>query len=106
MKEPWMNSTAFCWYCNKEVDCECMDATCYICGRPFAKDRCHEFGFNKEGENTIKKCHCKELRSCLERLFIVAKDAWKIDGGFNLAQELDDAWKLLKETKNKYEVKL
>jgi hypothetical protein len=53
-KEPWMNSKAYCWFCKKDVDCECCDATCWICGRPYAKDRCKEFGFDADG-NKINK---------------------------------------------------
>lgn len=53
-KESWMNSVAYCWFCKKDIDCECMDATCWVCHRPYAKDRCKEFGFNEQGI-TIKK---------------------------------------------------
>jgi hypothetical protein len=36
---------AYCWHCKKTFLCDCMDATCRLCGAPFAKDRCKEFGF-------------------------------------------------------------
>lgn len=34
-----------CWHCKKTFLCDCMDATCRMCGAPYAKDRCKEFGF-------------------------------------------------------------
>lgn len=54
-KQPWMNARAYCWFCDKDIDCECMDATCWECGRPYAKDRCEEFGFDDNGYKRLKK---------------------------------------------------
>ena len=48
-KEDWMNSRGYCWYCEQEIRCECMDATCWVCDRPFDKKRCKEFGFDDSG---------------------------------------------------------
>jgi len=34
-----------CWHCKKTFLCDCCDATCRLCGAPFAKERCEEFKF-------------------------------------------------------------
>jgi len=34
-----------CWHCGKTFLCDCMDATCRLCGAPYAKERCKEFNF-------------------------------------------------------------
>jgi hypothetical protein len=53
-KKEWMNSEEYCWHCGKIIPCECMDATCWVCGRPFSKERCAEFGFNSDGSQVRK----------------------------------------------------
>ena len=45
-----MNAKAYCWYCNKDINCDCTDSTCWICGRPYDKERCYEYGFDTEGK--------------------------------------------------------
>ena len=52
-EELWMDAVGYCWYCDKNIRCECMDACCWVCHRPFSKDRCREFGFDNDG-NEIK----------------------------------------------------
>ena len=40
-----------CWHCKKTFLCDCMDAVCRLCGAPYSKDRCAEFGFTpKKGK--------------------------------------------------------
>ena len=34
-----------CWHCKRTFLCDCMDATCRLCGAPFDKSRCKEFNF-------------------------------------------------------------
>jgi len=34
-----------CWHCKKTFLCDCMDATCRLCGAPYDKSRCKEFNF-------------------------------------------------------------
>lgn len=53
-KKLWMNAKAYCWWCKKHIRCDCCDATCWVCGRPYAKDRCREFGFSDDGKRRIK----------------------------------------------------
>jgi len=36
-EKAWMDSVAYCWYCDKNIRCECMDVTCWVCDRPFDK---------------------------------------------------------------------
>lgn len=49
----WMDAIGYCWYCDKNIRCECMDATCWVCSRPYAKDRCQEFGFDSNGKKLM-----------------------------------------------------
>jgi hypothetical protein len=39
------DAKATCWHCKKTFLCDPMDACCRLCGAPYAKDRCAEFGF-------------------------------------------------------------
>lgn len=39
-----------CWHCKKTFLCDCMDATCRLCGAPYSKERCGEFNFIPIGE--------------------------------------------------------
>lgn len=39
------DAEATCWHCKKTFLCDVMDATCRLCGAPFAKERCKEFNF-------------------------------------------------------------
>lgn len=34
-----------CWHCKKTFLCDCMDATCRMCGAPYDARRCGEFNF-------------------------------------------------------------
>jgi hypothetical protein len=34
-----------CWHCKKTFLCDIFDATCRMCGAPYAKSRCEEFNF-------------------------------------------------------------
>ena len=45
-----------CWHCKKTFLCDCMDATCRLCGAPYAKERCKEFNFipTKQKDITCK----------------------------------------------------
>jgi len=44
-----------CWHCGSTHTCDCMDATCYKCGAPYAKERCKEFNFTPK-EDTCQEC--------------------------------------------------
>ncbi len=47
-KEPYkkdVDPKVTCWHCGKTFLCDCMDATCRLCGAPFDKRRCDEFNF-------------------------------------------------------------
>ncbi len=37
-----------CWHCKQTFLCDCMDATCRICGAPYDKSSCKEFNFKPE----------------------------------------------------------
>lgn len=50
-----------CWHCKKTFLCDPMDATCRLCGAPFDKKRCAEFGFKPLTEE--EKVCCKEPES-------------------------------------------
>ena len=44
-----------CWHCKRTFLCDCMDATCRLCGAPFDKTRCKEFNFSPSSKEE-KKC--------------------------------------------------
>ena len=37
-----------CWHCDKTFLCDPMDACCRMCGAPYDKNRCAEFGFQPD----------------------------------------------------------
>lgn len=43
--DPKHDPEVTCWHCKKTFLCDPMDACCRLCGAPFAKERCAEFGF-------------------------------------------------------------
>ncbi len=53
-----------CWHCKKTFLCDCMDATCRLCGAPYAKDRCKEFNFVPYEKNNPKYCMCEKPQRC------------------------------------------
>ena len=44
-----------CWHCGLTFLCDSFDATCRICGAPYAKERCDEFNFKPRGVAQCKK---------------------------------------------------
>lgn len=49
-----------CWHCKKTFLCDCCDATCRLCGAPYAKERCKEFNFTPKPVDE-SKCEHKGL---------------------------------------------
>lgn len=45
MFKPGVDPEVTCWHCGSTHLCDCMDATCWKCNAPYAKERCKEFGF-------------------------------------------------------------
>ncbi len=45
-----------CWHCKKTFLCDCMDATCRLCGAPYDKNRCKEFNFKCGGCGRCEAC--------------------------------------------------
>jgi len=48
-----------CWHCGKTFLCDCMDATCRLCGAPYSKERCKEFNFTPHIESETKMSKSK-----------------------------------------------
>ena len=56
-----------CWHCKKTFLCDCMDATCRLCGAPHDKKRCKEFNFIPKNtaiaKEKVKEVIERELKS-------------------------------------------
>ena len=50
-----------CWHCGKTFLCDCTDATCRLCGAPWAKERCKEFNFVPKPKTPDSKV---EVKAC------------------------------------------
>lgn len=52
---------ATCWHCKKTFLCDCMDATCRLCGAPFDSKRCGEFNFTVKPSDSGGEKEVEEL---------------------------------------------
>lgn len=64
-----------CWHCERTFLCDPMDATCRLCGAPFDKKRCAEFGFvpsHKPAVATEEEVRVIVIARCLTQNFKAA----------------------------------
>lgn len=68
-----------CWHCKKTFLCDCMDATCRLCGAPYKKSRCEEFKF-KPKEPSFCSCEDPKIMQSwtdeLQRKFCMKCKGW------------------------------